>query len=83
MKLISLQKNWQVQEIAQCGEKDVAAAKAGAVYPGLQRLSAAGARGSQKNNVHRDVTRIWSAETKMPKPFCLEADQKVHGSHTF
>ena len=29
------QQTWQVQEIAQCGEKDVAAAKEGAVYPGM------------------------------------------------
>ena len=29
------QQTWQVQEIAQCGEKDVAAAKEGAVYPGI------------------------------------------------
>ena len=73
----------KVQEIAQCGENDVLAAKEGAVYPGMQRLSAAGARGTQKNNVHRDVTRIWSAATKMPKPFRLEADQKAEGPHIF
>ena len=40
---------WQVQEIAQCGEKDVAAA-------------AKKARGTQKKIAHRDVTRIWSAQ---------------------
>ena len=29
------QQTWQVQEIALCGEKNVAAAKEGAVYPGM------------------------------------------------